>query len=115
LSAREFALLETLMRHPGRVFTREQLLSQVWNLDFDPGSNVVDVYMGYLRRKLGADYFVTVGGAGVTADDVNHITSELETYDFGRDAYDVEFQVGGVGYEYEIDAATGEILRVDKD
>lgn len=64
LSAREFALLETFLRNPRRVFTREQLLARVWNYDFDPGSNVVDVYMGYLRRKLGAEHFVTVRGVG---------------------------------------------------
>src|SRR5690606_29799124 len=55
LSAREFALAETFLRHPGQVLSREQLLSQVWGYDFDPGSNVVDVYVRYLRRKLGAD------------------------------------------------------------
>lgn len=64
LSAREFALLETFLRNPRRVFTREQLISRVWNFDFDPGSNVVDVYMGYLRRKLGAEHFTTVRGVG---------------------------------------------------
>ena len=64
LSAREFALVETFLRNPRRVFTREQLLARVWNYDFDPGSNVVDVYMGYLRKKLGAEHFVTVRGVG---------------------------------------------------
>lgn len=64
LSAREFALAETFLRHPGRVLTREQLLSQVWGYDFDPGSNVVDVYVRYLRRKLGAEHFETVRGLG---------------------------------------------------
>jgi two-component system, OmpR family, copper resistance phosphate regulon response regulator CusR len=64
LSAREFALLEALMRHPGQVLTRQQLLSHVWGYDFDPGSNVVDVYVRYLRRKLGADAIETVRGAG---------------------------------------------------
>jgi len=66
LSAREFALLETLMRHRGQVLSREQLLSQVWGFDFDPGdrSNVVDVYVGYLRRKLGERCIETVRGAG---------------------------------------------------
>lgn len=54
LSAREFALAETFLRHPGQVLSREQLLSHVWGYDFDPGSNVVDVYVRYLRRKLGA-------------------------------------------------------------
>lgn len=64
LSAREFALAETFLRHPGQVLSREQLLSQVWGYDYDPGSNVVDVYVRYLRRKLGAARFVTLRGMG---------------------------------------------------
>ncbi len=64
LSAREFALAEQFLRSPGQVLTREQLLSRVWGLDFDPGSNVVDVYVRYLRGKLGAHHIVTVRGAG---------------------------------------------------
>jgi two-component system OmpR family response regulator len=52
LAAREFALLEYFMRHPGQVLTRTQILEAVWEYDYDPGSNVVDVYVGYLRRKL---------------------------------------------------------------
>jgi DNA-binding response OmpR family regulator len=64
LTAKEFALLETFLRHPGQVLSREQLLSHVWGYDFDPGSNVVDVYVGYLRRKLGAERFETVRGMG---------------------------------------------------
>jgi DNA-binding response OmpR family regulator len=64
LSAREYSMLEVLMRHPDQVMSREQLLSQVWGYDFDPGSNVVDVYVGYLRRKLGKDAIETVRGAG---------------------------------------------------
>ena len=64
LSAREFALAEQFLRNPGRVLSREQLLSRVWGLDFDPGSNVVDVYVRYLRGKLGSDHIVTVRGAG---------------------------------------------------
>jgi DNA-binding response OmpR family regulator len=64
LTQREFTLLETLLRHRGQVLSREQLLSQVWGMDFDPGSNLVDVYVGYLRRKLGEDSIETVRGAG---------------------------------------------------
>jgi DNA-binding response OmpR family regulator len=64
LSAREFTMLETLMRHPGQVLSREQLLSDVWGYDYDPGSNVVDVYVGYLRRKLGEEAIRTVRGMG---------------------------------------------------
>jgi two-component system, OmpR family, copper resistance phosphate regulon response regulator CusR len=64
LSAREFALAEVFFRHPGQVLSREQLLSQVWGYDFDPGSNVVDVYVGYLRRKIGKDRISAVRGMG---------------------------------------------------
>jgi DNA-binding response OmpR family regulator len=64
LTAREFALAETLFRHPGQVLSREQLLSHVWGYDHDPGSNVVDVYVGYLRKKLGGDRISTVRGMG---------------------------------------------------
>ncbi|WP_408895888.1 response regulator transcription factor [Nocardioides sp. R1-1] len=64
LSAREFALAEIFLRHAGQVLSREQLLDHVWGLDFDPGSNVVDVYVGYLRRKLGTRSITTVRGMG---------------------------------------------------
>jgi DNA-binding response OmpR family regulator len=64
LSAREFALAEMFLRHPGQVLSREQLLSHVWGYEFDPGSNVVDVYVGYLRKKLGSDVIRTVRGMG---------------------------------------------------
>lgn len=64
LSAREFALAETFFRHPSQVLSREQLLSYVWGFDYDPGSNVVDVYVGYLRKKLGSDRIKTVRGMG---------------------------------------------------
>ena len=64
LSAREFALAETLMVNAGRVLSREQLLDKVWGFDFDPGSNVVDVYVGYLRKKFGAACITTVRGMG---------------------------------------------------
>jgi two-component system, OmpR family, response regulator QseB len=64
LSAREFSMLETFMQHPGQVLSREQLLSHVWGYGHDPGSNVVDVYVGYLRRKIGAGRIQTVRGAG---------------------------------------------------
>jgi DNA-binding response OmpR family regulator len=64
LTAKEFTLLETFLRHPGQVLSREQLLSHVWGYDYDPGSNIVDVYVGYLRRKLGAERFETVRGMG---------------------------------------------------
>jgi DNA-binding response OmpR family regulator len=64
LSPREFALAEELLKHPDQVLSREQLLSRVWGYDFDPGSNVVDVYIRYLRGKFGSDSIETVRGAG---------------------------------------------------
>ncbi len=68
LSSRELTLAAVLMEHRGQVLSREQLLSHVWGYDFDPGSNVVDVYVGYLRRKLGADFVTTVRGLGYRVD-----------------------------------------------
>ena len=70
LSAREFSLAETFLSHPGQVLSREQLLDRVWGYDFDPGSNVVDVYVRYLRKKLGAERIVTVRGMGYRLVDV---------------------------------------------
>ena len=64
LTAREFTMLELLMRNAGQTISREQLLSRVWGLDHDPGSNVVDVYVRYLRQKLGANSIETVRGLG---------------------------------------------------
>ncbi|GAA3197668.1 MULTISPECIES: response regulator transcription factor [Streptomyces] len=64
LTAREFVLLELFLRHPGQVLSREQILSHVWGYDFDPGSNIVDVYVRALRKKLGADKVETVRGMG---------------------------------------------------
>ncbi|ABW16453.1 putative two component transcriptional regulator, winged helix family [Parafrankia sp. EAN1pec] len=64
LTAREFVLAETFLRHSSQVLAREQLLSAVWGYDYDPGSNIVDVYVGYLRRKLGAGRIATVRGMG---------------------------------------------------
>ena len=68
LTAREFALAEVFVRHKGQVLSREQLLSHVWGYDFDPGSNVVDVYVRYLRRKLGDGVIETVRGMGYRLD-----------------------------------------------
>jgi two-component system, OmpR family, copper resistance phosphate regulon response regulator CusR len=64
LTAREFVLLELFLRHPGQVLSREQILAHVWGYDFDPGSNIVDVYVRALRKKLGADCIGTVRGMG---------------------------------------------------
>jgi DNA-binding response OmpR family regulator len=64
LTAREFTMLEVLMRHSGQVLSREQLLSHVWGYGYDPGSNVVEVYVRHLRRKLGSDSIRTLRGMG---------------------------------------------------
>ena len=64
LTSREFALLETLMHHPGQVLSQPQLIDQVWGYDHDTRSNVVEVYVGYLRKKLATDVVETVRGAG---------------------------------------------------
>ena len=64
LSAREFTLVETFIRHPNQIMSREQLLDHVWGYDYAPSSNVVDVYVGYLRKKLGAHLIETVRGMG---------------------------------------------------
>jgi DNA-binding response OmpR family regulator len=64
LSAREFALAEFLFRHAGQVLSREQLLSHVWGYDYDPRSNVVEVYISYLRKKLGYDLITSIRGMG---------------------------------------------------
>jgi DNA-binding response OmpR family regulator len=64
LTAREFSLLEALLRHADQVLSREQLLSQVWGYFFDPSTNLVNVYVNSLRKKLGADIIQTVRGVG---------------------------------------------------
>jgi two-component system, OmpR family, response regulator len=64
LSAKEFALLETFMRHPGQVLSRFELLEHAWDFAYENRSNVVDVYVRYLRQKLGASTIETVRGAG---------------------------------------------------
>jgi DNA-binding response OmpR family regulator len=73
LTVREHALLEYFMRNPGRVLTRPMLAEHVWGLDFDPESNIVDVYVGYLRRKIDGPgegrLLHTVRGAGYVLKD----------------------------------------------
>jgi DNA-binding response OmpR family regulator len=64
LTAREFAVLETLLRHAEQVLSREQLLSHVWGYYFDPGTNLVNVYVNALRKKLGPGVIETVRGIG---------------------------------------------------
>jgi DNA-binding response OmpR family regulator len=70
LTAREFALLEYLARHPGEVVSRTTLLEHVWDENFEGSTNVVDVYVGYLRRKLDAPLIATVRGVGFRLDAV---------------------------------------------
>ena len=64
LSSREFTMARVFLENPGQVLTRDLLLSKVWGYDYEGASNVVDVYVGYLRTKLGAKRLVTVRGAG---------------------------------------------------
>jgi DNA-binding response OmpR family regulator len=64
LSDREFALLRAFLSRPRQVLSRRELLAMAWNMDFDPQTNLVDVYVGYLRRKLGERVIETVRGAG---------------------------------------------------
>jgi len=70
LTAREFALAELFFRHPGQVLSRQQILSHVWGYDFEPDSNIVDVYVGYLRKKLGRERMTTARGMGYRFDPV---------------------------------------------
>jgi DNA-binding response OmpR family regulator len=73
LTTREFSLLTCLMRSPGRTFTRTQICEHVWNYHFDPGTNLVDVYVQHLRKKLGSDarpaLIETVRGVGYRIPD----------------------------------------------
>lgn len=64
LSDREFSLLKAFLARPGHIVSRQELLSMAWGMDFDSGTNLVDVYVGYLRRKLGGPVIETVRGAG---------------------------------------------------
>jgi two-component system, OmpR family, response regulator QseB len=64
LATREFVLAELFFRNEGKVLSREQILNRVWGYDYDPGSNIVDVYVGYLRKKIGSECIETVRGQG---------------------------------------------------
>jgi len=64
LSAREFLLAEFFLRHPMQVLTREQILDRIWGYDYDPGTNIVNVYVGHLRKKLGDERIETIRGVG---------------------------------------------------
>ncbi len=82
LSPREFSLLKAFVAHPGQVLSRQELLSMAWSIDFDPQTNLVDVYVRYLRRKLGGRVIQTVRGAGYrleVAGDVSRPQPEART------------------------------------
>ena len=64
LSEREFSLLRAFVGHPRQVLSRRELLAMAWGMNFDPRTNLVDVYVGYLRRKTGEPVIETVRGAG---------------------------------------------------
>ncbi len=64
LSPREFSLLKAFVGHPRQVLSRQELLSMAWGMNFDPRTNLVDVYVGYLRRKIGEPVIETVRAAG---------------------------------------------------
>ena len=64
LSSREFSLLEYLMRHQGKIITKDQIIAHVWDYDADVLPNTVEVYIGYLRKKAGSDLIHTIRGFG---------------------------------------------------
>jgi DNA-binding response OmpR family regulator len=78
LTAREFDLLLVLARHEGQVMSRNRLLDQVWGVQHDPRTNVVDVYVRYLRGKLGAGLIHTVRGVGYVLDPSRRPAEEPE-------------------------------------
>lgn len=110
LTAREFALAEVLFRHPGQVLSREQLLSHVWGYDYDPGSNIVDVYVGYLRKKLGKQRIASVRGMGyrLEAPDEEGRQRVLVVEDEARIADFLERGLAEDGYEVVV-AQDGEV------
>jgi len=79
LTAKEYALLEFFMRNPERVLSRTAILDHVWDYDFDPETNVIDVYVNYLRKKIDSDRGVklihTVRGAGYVLKADSHVKS----------------------------------------
>ena len=79
LTAREFALAELFFRHPRQVLSREQILDRVWGYDYEPESNIVEVYVRYLRQKLGADRISTMRGMGYRLElDVEETSADAE-------------------------------------
>ena len=73
LTAKEYALLETLMRHPNQILSREQIIDHVWNMEFETGSKLIEVYISNLRKKIDADHapklIHTVRGLGYRIGD----------------------------------------------
>ena len=78
LPAREFTLLQAFLSHPDQILSRQELLSMAWGMDFDPQTNLVDVYVGYLRRKVGEPAIETVRGAGYRLRTDGFSTSHAE-------------------------------------
>ena len=69
LSAKEYALLEYFLYNKNRILTREMIEDHIWNADYEGGTNVVDVYVRYLRRKIGDNLIQTVRGRGYVLRD----------------------------------------------
>lgn len=85
LSTQEFYLLQAFLTHPGQVLSRQELLASAWKMDFDPHTNLIDVYVCYLRRKLGGRFIETVRGAGYRfrAEQGAEVTPEPRTPESG--------------------------------
>jgi DNA-binding response OmpR family regulator len=85
LSAQEFYLLQAFLAHPGQVLSRQELLASAWKMEFDPHTNLIDVYVCYLRRKLGERVIETVRGAGYRfrAGQIAEATPEPPTSESG--------------------------------
>ncbi len=79
LTAREFGLAELLFRHPGQVLSRQQILDRIWGYDFEPESNIVEVYIRYLRLKLGAEWIRTVRGMGYRLEPPGSVDGSSDT------------------------------------
>ena len=79
LTAREFGLAELFFRHPGQVLSRQQILDRIWGYDFEPESNIVEVYVRYLRIKLGAEWITTVRGMGYRLEEPASSEGSTET------------------------------------
>ena len=104
LSAREFAVLAFLARRPGEVVSRERLLSGVWQYQFDPRSNIVDVYVGRLRRKLGALVDIdTVRGGGYVLRYTGDVARERQRDDGSLAEHAADRRLASVGVDDRVD------------